>query len=153
MSKLELKIPPVLLVALFALLMWGCAKLTPTLTWVTPLGLPLALTFILIGLVFGLGGVFSFRQAQTTVNPTKPETCSSLVTSGIFQYSRNPMYVGLLCLLLSWTSYLANPSALLGAIGFVLYMNRFQIEPEERALTKLFGANFKDYTLKVRRWL
>ena len=153
MLKLELKIPPVALVFIFAGLMWLCAKLLPFLSIQTELRIPIAVAIILIGLVFGLAGVFSFRKAQTTVNPTTPEASSSLVTTGIFQYTRNPMYVGLMCLLLSWAVFLANPVSLLCSVGFILYMNRFQIRPEEQALTALFGDSYKTYTQQVRRWL
>ncbi|WP_415897279.1 methyltransferase family protein [Neptuniibacter sp. QD72_48] len=153
MLKLELKIPPVALVLIFAGLMWLCAKLLPFLSIQTELRIPIAVAIILIGLVFGLAGVFSFRKAQTTVNPTTPEASSALVTTGIFQYTRNPMYVGLMCLLLSWASYLANPVSLLCSVGFILYMNKFQIQPEEQALTALFGDSYKTYTQQVRRWL
>lgn len=153
MLKLELKIPPVALVLIFAVLMWLCAKLLPFLSIHTELRIPIAVAIILIGLVFGLTGVYSFRKAQTTVNPTKPEASSALVTKGIFQYTRNPMYVGLMCLLLSWAVYLGNPISLLCSVGFILYMNRFQIQPEEKALTLLFGDSYEAYTQQVRRWL
>ncbi|WP_415902488.1 methyltransferase family protein [Neptuniibacter sp. QD29_5] len=153
MLKLELRIPPVALVLIFAGLMWLCAKLLPFLSLQSELRIPIAVAIILIGLVFGLAGVFSFRKAQTTVNPTTPEASSALVTNGIFQYTRNPMYVGLMCLLLSWAAYLANPASLLCSFGFILYMNRFQIQPEEQALTALFGDSYKTYTQQVRRWL
>ncbi|WP_415886482.1 methyltransferase family protein [Neptuniibacter sp. QD37_6] len=153
MLKLELKIPPVALVLIFAGLMWLCAKLLPFLSIQSELRIPIAVAIILIGLVFGLAGVFSFRKAQTTVNPTTPEASSALVTTGIYQYTRNPMYVGLMCLLLSWGAYLAHPASLLCSVGFILYMNRFQIQPEEQALTVLFGDSYKTYTQQVRRWL
>jgi len=153
MLKLELKIPPVALVLIFAGLMWICAKLLPFLSIQTELRMPIAVVIILIGLVFGLAGVFSFRKAQTTVNPTTPEASSALVTTGIFQYTRNPMYVGLMCLLLSWAVYLSNPISLLCSFGFIAYMNQFQIRPEEHALTALFGDSYKAYTQRVRRWL
>ena len=100
-----------------------------------------------------MAGVVSFRQAQTIVNPLKPETASALVRSGIYQYSRNPMYVGFALLLLAWACYLASPVALFGLLGFVLYMNRFQISPEERALATLYGSEYQVYQTQVRRWL
>ncbi|WP_415889840.1 methyltransferase family protein [Neptuniibacter sp. SY11_33] len=153
MLKLELKIPPPALVLIFAGLMWLCAKLLPFLSIQTELRIPITVAIILIGLVFGLAGVISFRQAQTTINPTTPEASSALVTTGIFQYTRNPMYVGLMCLLLSWAAYLAHPVSLLCSVGFILYMNKFQIQPEEQALTALFGDSYKTYIQQVRRWL
>jgi protein-S-isoprenylcysteine O-methyltransferase Ste14 len=95
----------------------------------------------------------AFRRAQTTITPLKPETASSLVSTGIYGFTRNPMYLGLLTVLIGWAVYLAAPFALFGPLFFWLYIGRFQIVPEERALSALFGDRFTQYTAKVRRWL
>jgi protein-S-isoprenylcysteine O-methyltransferase Ste14 len=108
---------------------------------------------LLVGIGFSVGGVLAFRRARTTLNPTKPEQASSLVRSGVYRVTRNPMYVGLLCVLVAWAVFLSSAWALLGPLIFVLYIGRFQIAPEERALAKLFGSEFADYQAKVRRWL
>ena len=108
---------------------------------------------LLVGFGFAISGAISFRIARTTVNPLKPETASSLVTFGIFGYSRNPMYVGLAIILLAWTTYLAVPFGLIAVLGFMAFIQRFQIAPEERALVLLFGDEFKAYQSSVRRWL
>lgn len=100
-----------------------------------------------------LAGVISFRRARTTVNPLKPETATALVTSGVYRYTRNPMYLGMLAILVAWAAFLASPAALLGPLGFWTYIQRFQIRPEEKMLTSLFGRAFTDYTSRVRRWL
>jgi protein-S-isoprenylcysteine O-methyltransferase Ste14 len=97
--------------------------------------------------------MLSFWKVHTTVNPMKPSSTSSLVTSGIYHFTRNPMYLGLLFILIGWALYLANVLAFLFLPAFILYMNRFQIEPEERALTALFGQEFFEYASRVRRWL
>jgi protein-S-isoprenylcysteine O-methyltransferase Ste14 len=97
--------------------------------------------------------VVAFRRAGTTVNPMKPESSSSLVVSGIYAFTRNPMYLGFLFALLAWAIYLSHPAAFLVLPLFVWYMNRFQIEPEERALASLFGEAFTTYAARVRRWL
>jgi protein-S-isoprenylcysteine O-methyltransferase Ste14 len=97
--------------------------------------------------------VWSFRNAETTINPMKPESSSALVASGIYRWTRNPMYLGLLWILLGWGIYLSNAPAYLVLPGFVLYMNRFQIEPEERALTRIFGPAFAAYRAHVRKWI
>jgi protein-S-isoprenylcysteine O-methyltransferase Ste14 len=73
--------------------------------------------------------------------------------TGIYRFTRNPMYIGLLMTLLGWAAFLASLPALLFVIAFVLYMNRFQIQPEERALSSLFGADYAVYRARVRRWL
>lgn len=82
-----------------------------------------------------------------------PKRSSSLVTSGLYRYSRNPIYVADIVFLLAWAFYLNNPISLVGIVGFVLYMNRFQIEPEERALEANFGQDYLDFKARVRRWI
>ncbi|MBG6289848.1 isoprenylcysteine carboxylmethyltransferase family protein [Pseudomonas nitroreducens] len=106
-----------------------------------------------MGAAVCLAGVLSFRLARTAVNPLRPETASALVSSGIYGHTRNPMYLGFAIALVAWAFYLASPVALLGVVGFVLYMNRFQIGPEEQALASLFGEAFAAYRTRVRRWL
>jgi protein-S-isoprenylcysteine O-methyltransferase Ste14 len=83
----------------------------------------------------------------------KPDASSSLVRSGIYTITRNPMYAGMLLMLCAWAVYLGSAWALVGPATFVAYMNRFQIAPEQRALEALFGASYTDYKAKVRRWL
>ncbi|SHO20788.1 Membrane protein, putative [Moritella viscosa] len=63
------------------------------------------------------------------------------------------MYVGFALFLLSWGVYLSSPWTILVIVGFVFYMNKFQIIPEERALTTIFGSEFTSYLSQVRRWL
>ncbi|AAY91672.1 isoprenylcysteine carboxylmethyltransferase family protein [Pseudomonas protegens] len=153
MQALENRIPPPLVAVLFAVLMGLLARGLPGLDPGLGTRLLLALPLVMAGLLFVLAGGLAFRRAKTTVNPLKPASASALVTSGIYQYTRNPMYVGFALWLLAWGLYLASPLVLLGVLGFVLYMNRFQIYPEERALGQLFGADFAAYRQRVRRWL
>lgn len=165
MSALELKIPPVAVTLLFAALMWGLARTTPSFDpgfnlgfdprFDLPGGLRLAAlaVFTAAAAAIGLSAVWSFRRARTTVNPLSPQGCTALVTSGVFRYSRNPMYLALLLALLGWGLYLANPLAVLLALAFIPWMNRFQIRPEERILLRVFGQAFTDYRQRVRRWL
>ena len=95
----------------------------------------------------------AFRRAGTTVNPLQPENSSALVVGGIYRYTRNPMYLALLMLLFAWGIVLSNPYSMLAAWAFVPYMNRFQIRPEERAMTQRFGEEFLRYAARVRRWI
>ncbi|MCP3699449.1 MAG: isoprenylcysteine carboxylmethyltransferase family protein [Aliivibrio sp.] len=154
LSKLELRIPPPLIMLLFMVTVFGFDKIMPFnlfyLPWLT---YALVISLIVLGGFVSLWGVKEFRDAKTTVNPLKPESSSSLVNSGIYQYTRNPMYLGLLLILLSVVVYTQHPLGLLSALGFVAYMNRFQIEPEEKMLVKLFGDEFVDYRNQVKRWL
>ncbi len=153
LQALENKVPPPLVALVFGGLMGGASLGLPGLELAWGTRLLLALPLIGAGLLFVLAGGISFRRARTTVNPLKPEAASALVTSGIYRFTRNPMYVGFALWLLAWGLYLASPLVLLGVLGFVLYMNRLQIAPEERALGRLFGADFAAYRQRVRRWL
>jgi protein-S-isoprenylcysteine O-methyltransferase Ste14 len=153
MQVLELKIPPPVVALLMAAAMWGIRQTT------TPVDIPMvvragiASAVAVAGIGIALWGVIAFRRARTTVNPLKPESASSLVTSGVYRFTRNPMYVGMGLVLIAWAFLLSSAMALLGPVVFVLYMNRFQIEPEERALAIRFGDAFLNYRATVRRWL
>jgi protein-S-isoprenylcysteine O-methyltransferase Ste14 len=121
--------------------------------------LPLLLQSVGAGAIAVCGGALSaagyiaFRRAQTTINPLRPANASSLVTSGIYRFSRNPMYLGLLLVLIGWALRLSSLPALAGPLIFLLYIRRFQIAPEEEALAARFGKAYSEYTARVRRWL
>jgi len=153
MQALELKIPPPAVAVLLAGAMWGISLVAPLLEVPAFIRVAAAVTIALAGGGFSLAGVISFRRARTTVNPMKPETTSSLVCSGIYGVTRNPMYVGLLLVLVAWAAFLSSAWALLGPLAFVLYINRFQIAPEERVLSAMFGTGYSAYKSRVRRWL
>jgi protein-S-isoprenylcysteine O-methyltransferase Ste14 len=153
MRVLELKVPPPVVALLIGAAMW----------FASPSGPSLELSFLVRGIsaivVAVLGGAVSFagdlqfRRAKTTVNPLRPENASSLVTSGIYRFTRNPMYLGLLFVVVGWAVFLSSAWALVGPVVFVLYIGRFQIAPEERVLSAKFGAAYSNYTSQVRRWL
>lgn len=153
MYRLELKIPPVLVVLVLAAAMWGIAQLSFTVEPADWLRIGLSLLLLTKGAWMGLAGVAEFRRAQTTVNPMRPDESSTVVDSGIFRYTRNPMYLGLLFALLAWAVWLASPWSLLGPLVYLAWMTRFQIVPEERALAEGFGEPYRDYCRRVRRWL
>jgi len=150
---LENKIPPPAVALLVATAMWGLAEATPNMPVDNTTRLALVALCYLLGAGFSLGGVMSFRRAKTTVNPLKPESASALVDTGIYRYTRNPMYVGFALFLLAWAVFLSSLWALLGLPLFIAYIQRFQIRPEERALEQIFGSEFLDYKRRVRRWL
>ena len=152
MKSLEHKIPPPIVGLLTAAAMWAIAW-NSAAALAVPDPLFAASVVALIGVAFDIAGIVSFHRAKTTVNPLRPEKATSLVSSGVYRLTRNPMYVGMLLLLMAWAIYLNSPWALLGPLAFVLYMNRFQIGPEEQALEALFGDDFLDYKRRVRRWL
>jgi protein-S-isoprenylcysteine O-methyltransferase Ste14 len=152
-KSMRMKVPPVALGAIMAALMWGAASSTPALDFRFPASFLSSASLALLGAVICLSGVVSFRRAKTTVNPMRPDSTSSLVVSGIYKHTRNPMYLGFLLLLLGWATFLSNmaPFALIPA--FVVYMNHFQIGPEESALGRLFAQEFLAYRARVRRWI
>jgi protein-S-isoprenylcysteine O-methyltransferase Ste14 len=133
--------------------MWGLARLAPSLHSPFPGHIALAFVIGALGLLANIAGFLQFRRARTTVNPMKLEAVSALVTSGIFRWTRNPMYLGFALVLVAWAAYLANPLSLLGVAFLIAYLNRFQIAPEERVLERRFGDQFLAYRESVRRWL
>ena len=153
MSALELKIPPPAVALLIGAAMWFASRLGPALD--APL-LVRTVAFIAIGLVGGataVAGNIEFKRAKTTINPFKPQNATALVTSGVYRYTRNPMYLGLTFLSLGWAAFLCSAWALAGPVLFVVYISRFQIEPEEKILAAKFGAEYSEYLSRVRRWL
>lgn len=154
MNFLELRIPPPLLTIIGALFIWAIAIFLPGFAFDLDGVRPVALGLAIFGaFVCGIG-VRSFLKVGTTINPMKPDQTARLVTDGIYRFSRNPMYLGLLMLLIAWALYLSNIVALLiGPAAFIAYMNRFQISPEERALGLRFGEAYFAYTRSVRRWI
>jgi len=153
MRSLELKIPPAVVFLVCIVGMWTITRIFPQANFVLPFSKLIAIALVVFGAGIALSGLQSFRRHQTTVHPSKPEKASSLVNTGIFRLSRNPMYLGLASCLLAWGTYLENIGAVLGVPAFVLYLTQFQIKPEERELRKKFGAAYDDFATNVRRWL
>ena len=151
--KLDLKnkIPPPIVTLVFAALIYLSADLLPHLMFEGQTFLSSIIA--IFGLIILLLAVKEFVQFKTTINPLKPETSSVLVTSGIFKLSRNPMYLGMLLLIIGlWI----KTGAVLGFIlvaSFIAYLNYFQIFPEEQAMKGLFSDKYKTYCQQVRRWL
>ncbi|WP_309679403.1 isoprenylcysteine carboxylmethyltransferase family protein [Polaromonas sp.] len=153
MQALELKIPPPAVAALTAGAMWGLSVLAPLVALAPALRVTAALLIALVGAGFDLAGIIAFWRAKTTVNPMKPDTSVALVCTGVYRFTRNPMYVGLALILLAWAVYLSSGWALLGPVAFGLYITRFQIRPEERVLAARFGSRYAAYQAGVPRWL
>ena len=151
LSALECRIPPVAQVIFIAAAMYLVSVTVP----VGRLGLPklLGVVFILVGVAIVLLGVREFTLAQTTLDPRDPDKSEHLVVRGIYRYSRNPMYAGFFVALLGWALWLGQAPGLLLLPVFVAYMNRFQIQPEERRMQEKFGREFELYRARVRRWI
>lgn len=155
MRWLECRIPPPLLALLCG---WGMAQLaTNWPQW--PAALPpvlrtaLILALLLAAVLLEGSAVWAFVRRRTSISPLQPQRSSTLVVDGFYRFSRNPMYLGMLCLLLAWAVWLGQWQALAGPLLFVLWLNRFQIAPEEQALLARFGSSYAAYCRRVRRWL
>jgi len=152
LKRIETKIPPPMLAASFVFCMWVADQYFPRSVLGETVRISVATGFILFGALSVVLAVVSFAKAKTTVNPLQPEKAGTLVTTGIYQYTRNPMYLGMLCALLAWGVFLANGFSLALAILFVPVTNLLQILPEERAMELNFREHYIAYKAKVRRW-
>lgn len=153
MRALELKVPPVAQFLAAAALMWLLGTLVPSWSFRFPGQLLAASVALLAGGLVGMAGVRAFLRAGTTASPLCPAQASRLVSGGIYRFTRNAMYLALLLALVAWGVWLGNAAALPVIPLFVLALNHFQIEPEERALEARFGAEFSAYKRQVRRWI
>jgi protein-S-isoprenylcysteine O-methyltransferase Ste14 len=153
MQLLELKIPPLIVWLVFAVAMLGGAYATPGLSFRVAGSRVAAFAFATAGALVAATGVMAFRRKRTTVNPLTPGAASTVVSSGVYRFSRNPMYLGFLLALVGWALYLSNLAAALLVPAFAVYMSQYQIKPEERALLAKFGAGYAQYMSRVRRWI
>jgi protein-S-isoprenylcysteine O-methyltransferase Ste14 len=152
LRALELRIPPPLVGAFFAALMWRASAWPPTVPIPDAVRLPLVGVLVAAAATFDLLGFVEFRRSRTTINPLRPGRTTALVTRGVYRVSRNPMYVGILLLLTAWAVYLEGLWAFAGPALAAAYLTRFQIVPEERVMRQLFPG-FAAYAARVRRWL
>jgi len=149
---MKLKIPPVLQFLIFSLLMWTFTKLT-TVHFTFESQKIVSYFLFFTGISINLIALYSFSKAKTTVNPLNPSKASELVIEGIYKYSRNPMYLGMLFGLLGVFILLGSYFNILILLLFIGYISTFQIKPEEKTLTVIFGEEFTLYCKKVRRWI
>lgn len=153
MHWLRLKIPPPVYLLLFAVLMWLLVQYVPQFNLIPYPWNQAGLGLIALALSMDIWSLWLFFLAKTTPNPMKPKNASNLVITGLYRYSRNPMYVGLLTLLTGWAIYQTNLLGFLLLPGFIWVLNRQQIMPEEEALADRFGESYSQYKSRVRRWL
>ena len=153
MKGLELKIHPPIVMLLAGGMMHALARVGPVAEPWPGRGL-LVVGLIVAGVASGVLGVLSFIRHRTTIHPHAPQQTAVLVTDGIYRFSRNPMYLGMLLLLLAWAAWLSSlPALLLGPTLYVGFLTRYQIMPEERMLRARFGDAYVRYAARVRRWL
>lgn len=152
MNNLELKIPPLVLMTLVALLMWLAAGSVPLVIITFAGQLAVALILAIAGVQLAISATRTFYDRQTTVNPLTPDESSSLITDGVFKLSRNPIYLGMTLMLAGLAVWLGALTSILGVPFFVVYMTRLQIIPEERSLQAQFGEAYSAYCQQTRRW-
>lgn len=149
--RLRNRIPPPIVTLAFILLSFWLTSYLPKLVF-NYQGL-LSVLMILIGLTIMVIAVKTFKKNETTLNPLSPREASYLVTNGIFSYTRNPMYLGMIIILLGVTIYNGVYIGIIILPCFVLYLTEFQIKPEEEAMEEIFAGDYTDYLKRVRRWL
>ena len=108
---------------------------------------------IISGLIIILSAIILFKKYQTTISPLNPSNATKLITDGIYKFSRNPMYLGLLLVLVGISIILNLTGGFFFILLFILYINLFQIIPEENAMVDLFKDEFLEYKKNVRRWI
>ena len=154
MRGLEARVPPVVVFLIGMGIIHLGARLAPGWGGMPTLATKIVTAVLLIaGGIFGSAGVAQFLQAKTTIHPNHPDRASALVTGGVYRITRNPMYLGLALLLAAYGLHRMHPATLLALAFFVLFITRFQIMPEERALIARFPETFTAYARRVRRWL
>ncbi|MDG6881436.1 Putative protein-S-isoprenylcysteine methyltransferase [Phocoenobacter uteri] len=147
---MALKIPPPILFLFTALLM----KLMPNMEiFQCHIDIGVIILLTIIGVIIDVFSLFAFFKQKTTASPFTPQNSSALITTGIYQITRNPMYLSLALYLGAWGIWLGNLLSLSGIVLFCGYITYFQIIPEEYYLEKIFGDEYRIYKQKVRRWL
>ena len=108
---------------------------------------------LFLGVATAVLAIILFKKEKTTLNPMKPEETTTLITTGIFSITRNPMYLGLFFVTFSTVLFFGSWFGIIILMFFVWYITKFQIIPEEEAMEKLFGVKYDEYRQKVRRWI
>ena len=138
---------------LVAGLMWLVSTRTPKVDLPSLIRVGTTVVLTVIGIWLVVSARRSLERADTTWRPMTPGQTTRLVTTGVYSMGRNPVYLGMLLVVLGLAVALSSPAALALTAVFVLYLNKFQIAPEERALSAVLGQEYLDYQARVRRWL
>lgn len=152
-NRLKTLIPPPVYLLAFGAVMWLMHSYVPLYYW---LEIPWRYTGLLLIFLAGLSDLWSlglFLKLHTTPNPMRPSAATHLVTLGLYRYSRNPMYLGMLVMLLGWWIWLGSLTPILLLPVFIYVLVKMQVEPEEEALEAHFGDRYREYKNSVPRWL
>ena len=150
---MKLLIPPPIYTALLMGIMWLLDRYLPI---TNSLGFPwnqIGIGLIILALVADLGALLLFIRANTTINPLKPHHTEQLVTHGSYRFSRNPMYLSMVVILLGWALWLGSLTPFFAIPLLIWTLTEMQIKPEEAILTQKFGNDYLTYQQHVRRWL
>lgn len=147
------RVPPPLLTVVSILLIWFASRVLPALNFTFGAAIWVGSTLVICGIALLLWAGVLFKRKKTTVNPFRPKSTKTIVATGPYRFSRNPMYLGMMLTIIGVGLYIGSLSLLPVCIIFMVYINETQIKPEERALAEAFGAEFKDYISNVRRWV
>ena len=142
--------PPILVIILTSLVYFSSTKLE--LIYL-PYRQIVSVIILIIGLIIIVSPVVDFIKSKTTVNPVKFKNVNRLVTTGIYRYSRNPMYLGMILIIISTTIYYLNFLSVFSPLIFYIWINKFQINREEIFLEEKFGSEYLKYKSKTRRWI
>ncbi len=150
---MKLLIPPPIQAAICVGAMFLVARYVPALNFSFSFQSVLAGLFVGTGILIDLASLRMFYKSETTVSPISPNKTSSLVTTGIYRFTRNPMYLGLVIILTGVALWFGNFGGFIFVLVFIWFITRFQIVPEEEALLEKFGVDYADYCMTTRRWI
>ena len=149
--SMKTRIPPPLVTLIFGFIIFLTKNIFPKIKISN--NIAFGSLFILIGILIASSSIILFKRYRTAITPINPKSATKLITGGIYKFSRNPMYFSLLLLLIG-ISIMTNPiGGFIFIPIFILYLNLFQILPEEKAMTDLFKDEFLEYKNSVRRWI
>ena len=148
---METKIPPPIVTLIFGFATYLSRKIFPEIE--IQYSSFFGIFLLLLGFFILISAVKLFRNDKTTVNPLSPEQATKLVTNGIFKLSRNPMYLGMAVILASVAVFFNIIGGIISMALFCLYITKFQIIPEEKAMKELFSQDFEQYMQATRRWI
>ncbi len=150
---LKNKIPPPVIMLFSIGLVWLFQRYIPIIEFTIPFKLYVCIAIFLLGIFLAVHSVFGFLRAKTTINPIALKETNSLVTSGLYRYTRNPMYLGMALIIASAILFYGALSGGFSLIFFVVALNQLQIMPEEKVLEEIFGAEYTTFKSRVRRWI
>ena len=148
-------IPPPVVFLACAGLMWLIHALAPSLVYDFSYRRILFWIVLIAGVALLIAGAVNFFARKTTIRPDRKSLpkATTLISTGAFRYSRNPLYLGLALVLVAWLIFLGNLLAIIGVIAYVMFITEYQIKPEEEDLEKIFGDEYVRYKKNVRRWI